>query len=91
MSSSDFAGLSDCLNLEDFFTSFTQAAVDDPSQEWDYCGDGIFDLCQGSSRTVITDCNSNGIEDYCEPDFEDLNNNGLADICEDIDRRRWDP
>ena len=39
-----------------------------------------------STRTPIpTDCNFNGIEDYCEPDFEDLNNNGLADICEDID------
>ena len=47
VSSSDFAGLSDCLNLEDFFTSFTQAVADDPSQEWDFCEDGIFDLCQG--------------------------------------------
>ena len=88
LSSSDFTGLSDCLNFEDFFSSFTQAVADDPSQEWDYCGDGIFDLCQGIDSTeppFITDCNSNGIEDYCEPDFEDLNNNGLADICEDID------
>ena len=47
VSSSDFSGLSDCSSFEDFFTSFTQAVADDPSQEWDLCEDGIFDLCQG--------------------------------------------
>ena len=88
VASTDFSGLSECTDFESFFTAFSEAVNEDPSQEWDYCGDGIFDLCQGLDSTeppFITDCNSNGIEDYCEPDFEDLNNNGLADICEDID------
>ena len=87
VSSSDFAELAECTTFEDFFAAFNQAVNEDPYQTWDVCGDGIFDFCQGIDPADIqsTDCNSNGIEDYCEPDFEDLNNNGLADICEDID------
>ena len=54
----DFTELSDCLNFEDFFTSFTQAVADDPLKN------GIFvkmesSISVPSSRTPLpTDCNS---------------------------------
>ena len=81
LSSSDFTGLSDCLNFEDFFSSFTQAVADDPSQEWDLCEDGIFDLCQ----EPCTDCDEDGIPDSVEikqGTAIDLNSNGIDDECD---------
>ena len=86
LTSSDFTGLSDCLNFEDFFTSFTQAVADDPSQEWDLCGDGIFDLCQEPCcQEPCTDCDEDGIPDSVEikqGTAIDLNSNGIDDECD---------
>ena len=92
VSSSDFTGLSDCLNFEDFFTSFTQAVADDPSQEWDFCEDGIFDFCQGIDYENIglddprDDCDFDLVNDLCQYDTEymDRNDNLVKDTCECI-------
>ena len=93
LSSSDFTGLSDCLNFEDFFTSFTQAVADDPSQEWDLCEDGIFDLCQGIASTEIgsdptepESCDLDSVNDLCQydPEIIDRNGNLVKDTCECI-------
>ena len=92
VSSSDFTGLSDCLDFEAFFKSFTEAVADDPSQEWDLCEDGIFDLCQGITSTDIgsnddlEDCDFDGVQDLCQFGTApmDRNDNLVKDTCECI-------
>ncbi len=93
VTSSDFTELSGCLNFEDFFASFTQAVADDPSQEWDLCEDGIFDLCQGIASTDIgsdpderESCDFDDVNDLCQydPEYIDRNDNLVKDTCECI-------
>ena len=88
VSSSDFSGLSECLNFDQFFTAFDLLVQDDPYRDWDLCGDGIFDFCQGIDAPDIQtdDCNFNEDVDICEfdPGIIDRNDNLVPDTCECI-------
>ncbi len=91
VSSSDFTDLSECSNFEEFFTEFNLLVKDNPYRDWDQCGDGVFDLCQGLVATEIgsnspSDCNGNGDIDICEFDLSiiDRNDNLVPDTCECI-------
>ena len=92
VSSSDFSGLSECSSLDEFFTAFDLLVQEDPYRDWDRCGDGIFDFCQGIAATEIgsnspSDCNANGLDiDICEFDLSiiDRNDNLVPDTCECI-------
>ena len=91
VASADFSGLSGCTNLGQFFSEFDDLVDDDPFQDWDQCGDGVFDFCQGIVETDIgsnspSDCNGNGDIDICEFDLSiiDRNDNLVPDTCECI-------
>ena len=91
VASTDFSGLSGCSNIDQFYSEFDLLVDDDPIRNWDQCGDGIFDFCQGIIETDIgsnspSDCNANGDLDICEFDLAtiDRNDNLVPDTCECI-------
>ena len=49
---SDFSALW-CSNFEQFFTAFNDLVKEDPYQDWDLCGDGIFDFCQELTMEIL--------------------------------------
>lgn len=91
VNSMDFNDLSECPTFDQFFKEFGLLLGEDPLPEWDQCGDGVFDFCQGLVATEIgsnspSDCNGNGEVDICEFSLADIdrNDNLVPDTCECI-------